>query len=358
MFGVAASLLVAEGALRVLDVAAPPVTTRQLDNLDAPGTTFHCYASNPHDEFRPLPDLTHGRWRLTKRLVTPVELPLDRAAETPWCVEYRNGSTGVRGPAVAPLPAPGTLRIAGIGDSFAYGDGVPEDRTLFAQLQQELGPGFEVLNCGQSGADMELDLRTLEWVSGNYAPQRAIVVFLPNDVRLSPELQARQSGVVDLINLRAENATTSGASPWSVHSRLTQLLAGAGSLDDVTRQTLSLYRDAYDPAKNGENLQRLEADLRRLAQLSRGGVALVLYPLLIGFEDGYPLQHVHDRVRKMAEAAGLPVLDLAPAFAGHDTASLWVHDVDHHPNGAAHQIAAQALATWLRSELPQFLEGR
>jgi hypothetical protein len=278
-----------------------------------------------------------------------VDVPLSQADETPWCVEYRSGSTGVRGAAVSPYPSPGRVRIAGIGDSFAFGDGVPEDRTLFAQLQRELGAGFEVLNCGQSGADLELDVRTLEWVAGTYRPQRAIVVFLPNDVRLSPALLARQDQVFDLINLRAENATPGGEPPWYMRlSRVTRLLGGMGELRGVTRDTLALYRDAYDPAHNAENLAEFESHLRRLAQISPGNVALVLYPLMIGFEDGYPLQHVHDRVRKLAESTGLPVFDLAPAFAGRDTESLWVHDVDHHPNGVAHGIAARAVAEWLQ----------
>ena len=82
---------------------------------------------------------------------------------------------------------------------------------------------------------------------------------------------------------------------------------------------------------------------------------LVLYPLMFGFEGGYPLQFVHDRVREMAEAEGLAVLDVAPVFDGQSTRDLQVHPVDHHPNGRAHGLAARALAEWLRSDVPGFL---
>jgi hypothetical protein len=57
----------------------------------------------------------------------------------------------------------------------------------------------------------------------------------------------------------------------------------------------------------------------------------------------------------MARDAGIPVLDLAPAFAGMDTESLRVHPTDHHPNGKAHAIAARAIADWVMEELPGFL---
>jgi hypothetical protein len=52
---------------------------------------------------------------------------------------------------------------------------------------------------------------------------------------------------------------------------------------------------------------------------------------------------------------GLPVLDLAPAFAGQRTEDLWVHPCDHHPNGRAHAIAGRALADWLQRGVPGFL---
>jgi hypothetical protein len=47
----------------------------------------------------------------------------------------------------------------------------------------------------------------------------------------------------------------------------------------------------------------------------------------------------------LAKAAGLPVLDLAPVFAGRETTSLQVH-----PNGRAHEIAAKTVAPWIIAE--------
>ena len=357
--GLALAFVCAEGLLWIVGASAPPVTTQKLENLDDPTVHYHCYATNPNGEFQPVPDVSTGRWKLQKTLLPPVEIDLERLDETPWCVEHRAAATGVRGAAVTPFPMPGNIRIAGIGDSFAHGDGVPEDRTLFADLQQELGDGYEVLNCGRSGADLELGVQTLEWVATTYNPQRAIVVVLPNDVRLSDELFARQSLVFDLINIRAEHMGDGSEQPWYLRgSRVTRLLATWSAMGRVSDDTLQLYRDSFDPAINGANIDRFRAQMQRLTAFPRGSVVVVLYPLMIGFEDGYPLQSVHNGIRAMAEADGLPVLDLAPAFAGQDTESLWVHDVDHHPNGKAHAIAAKALAEWLRGDVPEFLNPR
>ena len=51
----------------------------------------------------------------------------------------------------------------------------------------------------------------------------------------------------------------------------------------------------------------------------------------------------------------MPVLDLAPFFEGRKTSALQVHPADHHPNGKAHRIAAEAIVGWLRDEVPGFL---
>src|SRR5204862_1971065 len=126
-------------------------------------------------------------------------------------------------------------------------------------------------------------------------------------------------------------------------------------LRDIKRQTVRWYLDSYEPAHNAANLERLARDLRALASVDGRQVAFVIYPLLEDLEADYPLAPIHARVGDLARAAGLPVLDLHAAFKGRRTASLWVHPIDHHPNGEAHAIAARAIVEWLRRDVPSFL---
>ena len=44
------------------------------------------------------------------------------------------------------------------------------------------------------------------------------------------------------------------------------------------------------------------------------------------------------------------VLDLQPAFAGHDGPELWVHPTNQHPNEIGHRIAGTALYEFLARE--------
>ncbi len=85
-------------------------------------------------------------------------------------------------------------------------------------------------------------------------------------------------------------------------------------------------------------------------------VALVIYPLIESLED-YPFTSIHQQVRELARAAGLPVLDVLPRLADYPTEALQVHSSDHHPNGQAAQVAADAIAAWLKSDLPDYLQG-
>jgi hypothetical protein len=350
--GVVAALLLAEVAFRATGIGLPAVTKCRLRREDfAPGElVYGCYPTNPNDEFQPAPDVSRGTWRLMKLLVPPVELPLTDLAKTPWVVEYRRDGPDVRGPAAAESPAAGVVRFAGMGDSFAMGEGVPLERTLFAQVAKELGPGYEFLNAGVSGFNTDGEIRELEFVAPHYHCTRAIVVYCLNDVALSPAIEARMKDAYDLVNLRGAMLENDDR-PWYRRAfRTAEFFAAAGEVRQIARDTVAGYLDAYDPSKNGPNLAALEAQFRRLATWPGCRVGLVIYPMMYELDGPYPLAPCHDEVARRAKAAGLPVLDLAPVFAGRKTAPLQVHPIDHHPNGRAHEIAAKAVAPWILAE--------
>jgi hypothetical protein len=351
-FGVVFALLLAEGTFRVLDLGAPPIVKCRLRRDDwSPGElVYHCYPSNPNGEFQPTPDVSRGEWHLTRLLIPTVPLPLNHLPQTPWCVEYRTEIPPIRGPAPTAEPRPGVVRFAGIGDSFAMGEGVPYDKTLFVRLAALLGGGYEILNCGVGGFDTGGDIIQMEHVVPGYRCARALVVFNLNDVAFAPDAREKMEATFDLMNLRAPNRNADSR-PWYRRvSRVAEYFGAAADVRQVTEDTVAAYLDAYDSSKNAPNLAILEAQFRRLAQWPDCRVGLVVYPMMYGLEGPYPLQPCHDTVVRLARAAGLPALDLAPSFAGKVTTSLQVHPIDHHPNGRAHEIAAKAIAPWILGE--------
>ena len=173
----------------------------------------------------------------------------------------------------------------------------------------------------------------------------------------SRELQERQDYINDLINIRDAHLDRYEAEQWYTgHLRVFELIGSRMSRSRIHSETIQWYLDCYDPSQNGNNLRNQAEAFSTIGTLANCRTAVVLYPLMEGFETGYPLAAIHQKARTMAQNAGLPVLDLAPVFANRKTSDLWVHPTDHHPNGAAHALAAAAILEWLRKDLPGFLE--
>ena len=67
---------------------------------------------------------------------------------------------------------------------------------------------------------------------------------------------------------------------------------------------------------------------------------IVIFPFM---EDlgRYGFTDIHEKIRKVAAAHGIPCLDLLPAFAGLGDASMQLSPAfDHHPSARANAVAA------------------
>ncbi len=345
-----AGLLVADLALSL--VQPPRMSGKRLLIPVGQPFGFHCYPTNPNGEFEPAPK-PEAHWKLRDVSIPPQELPLDRLKETPWCVRYDLNSQGLRGAVVTPKPVTATVRILGVGDSFAIGEGVSVNDTLFAQLDRVLGDRVQVLNAGRSGYDTALELALMRKMVPKTHAHRTIVVFLLNDIKMPRALRKRERWINDLVNVREQQLWAGKDQPWWLRSRMLKWVAAWWQMRSITSATVQWYLDAWDPAINPLGVGRFRDDLHAMAQVSANGLVLVLYPMLLQL-DNYPFARIHQQVATMAHEASIPVLDLAPAFASQTASTLHVHDVDHHPNARAHAHAAKVVATWLRS-IPGFL---
>jgi hypothetical protein len=357
--GIVVGLACAELMVRLLGMSPPRVSSKKLLlNSAEPATVYHCYPSNPNGEFQAVPETTQGDWQLLTYAFEPRPLPLERLRETPWCVQYRYSSKQIRDREYDEFPPPGVVRIAMVGDSFVFGEGVPEEKSLPRQLHALLGDRFEVINGGQMGANTIDEAAILSVIAAEAHCPRAILVVIPNDVPLTARLEVQQKYINDLILIRDEYVQKHEARAWYAgHSRLLWILGARSDMSRIHRNTIQWYLDSYDQKFNGPNMAKQAEALQAVAAIPNCRTAVVLYPLLEGFETGYPLAPIHAYLANIARRAGLPVLDLAPFFAGRTSSSLWVHPTDHHPNGSAHQLAAQAISDWLRSSASGFLEG-
>jgi len=89
---------------------------------------------------------------------------------------------GLRGAECALAKAPGTRRVAVLGDSFTLGIGVRDEDTLPAQLQRALGRAdVEVLNFGVSATQTVEHVRYLEGYALGFDPDVVVLVYFLND---------------------------------------------------------------------------------------------------------------------------------------------------------------------------------
>jgi GDSL-like lipase/acylhydrolase family protein len=346
----AVTLMAAELALRAAGYV--PHRLRATARLvDAHWTLLlDCYPSNPRGYF----DVDLRTPASRDRYFHLAPHRYDQVAERdPYAVEVRYNSLRFRD--VEPSPRPeGVRRVAIVGDSFTEGQGVKELDTYPRVLEKLLdagGGGWEVRNCGRRGADFPQLNEAFEDCL-RYSPDVVVYAMVLNDADRSPEFQAKQSYVNDWILdrgmlLEGKPAPELG---W-LDSRLHALVADRIEAWRTGRATARWYRDMYgEPNRAGwERTQGYVRDMNRRTLAAGGRFLVASWPLMIHLEGDDPFADVSEKIGRFCLAAGIPRHELRAAFRGRDTASLWVHPVDMHPNEIAHRLAAESLAPAVRA---------
>ncbi len=241
-------------------------------------------------------------------------------------LSYEIDAAGYRSGAAAGIPT----ALLVMGDSFTFGEGVrvPDRFTeRLAASSRDVLAGAGIYNAGVPGWSTMDEVAVLPELLAARRPRAVLIVAQPNDAVPIAHAQRRDGG--DLLAL-----------PGAGGLRLLALLRAPGA----ARATEEWYRSYWLGANRrfgdglGVALQVAAEECARAG--ARLGVAC--FPLLHRLDD-LPLADVHAELSRKCRVAGIPYLDLGAAFAGRDEAALWVHPTDHHPNAAAHGIAAAAL---------------
>lgn len=256
----------------------------------------------------------------------------------------RTNSLGFRGPEVGPKSA-ARYRIAIIGDSFTWGQGLSEEQRFSNLLEQYLGPGYEVLNFGTPGHDMPEHLQVLEQV----LPLRPDFVLLQLYINFFEAPDMVRPAAAPLLPWRPLNG-------WLMESSALYCLAanqwvhvqeGAGMVESYAHY---MQRNLGDP--NARNSLQVFVLLRDFIERTRAAgvpVGTVLFPNQMYPDSAYPFDYLHARLRTTCVAEKIPCLDLRPVFAHFaDPRVLWVNRFDPHPNALANLRAATAILNAFR----------
>ena len=238
-----------------------------------------------------------------------------------------------------PKPA-GIYRIAVIGDSFTYGNGLDQGQRFSDRLQQWLPAGYEVLNFGVAGNNTPHHLNTLRAAVLPADPDFVLLQWFVNDIE-GADLSGRPQ-TWPLLPIPAWhrwfNAHSALYTVANMRWAEAQIMLGRAP-------SYAEYLKARTGDENSPDAQRDAALLREIIASARGRqtpIAIVLFPdpgQDLG--DGYPFAFLHDRVLALCRAEAIPCIDLRAALAVvKDRRALWVSPFDHHPSAKANEIAA------------------
>jgi lysophospholipase L1-like esterase len=350
--GTLAAFLLGEAFCRVLGLKAkePGRIFRISDgaNVTFPGRAGHTvidlYNSNPRGVF-PV-DLNDAATRqdLMRRKFTRVE---EAWKTNPFGIAFTYNSRGFREREFTPKP-PGARRVVFVGDSFTEGMGVQEGATAVKLVEKRLqreGHAIEAWNLGVRAYDFP-DLERVFDIALELEPDVVILDMVLNDGARSEELEKRWPRANDWIMVRQAQPS------WlERHSYFAAFAARRYEDLRVGQDTAAWYRALYSD-QNRDGWMQTRASLQRMrAACKERGIAfgVALWPLLVGLEAGasYPFEAAHAQIRTGVERAGIPFLDLLPALRGQDSASLWVHPSDLHPNERAQALVSPVLADFV-----------
>ncbi len=261
---------------------------------------------------------------------------------------YPRNQWGMRDVDYGPKPT-GRKRVLMLGDSFTYGLGVYDETQIFpAILERRLNEmdrfpgGVDVLNAAEPGSLTGDWLESYQRAVAEFDPDVVIAVFFLRD-------GTRLGSMPNFFGpLRDEVVRRNRASQLYRVSYLYRLVRDRLDWNLVaeryTREMIDAYLGSEEQTAEWTAASRHLRQLRDQAQQRGARFGLVIFPVLVQLDEGYPFLEICDLLEAYAgEQLEVPLHSLLPAFLGEDAPDLWVSPMNQHPNARGHAIAADSL---------------
>ena len=321
-------LLLAEGLVRVLDVSVPIVPIVE-DRLLAP-------LKDPVLKFVNRPN---GIKRVTYE---------EKGRR--WTVEMRLNADRFRGPRVDLEKPVGRKRIACLGDSHTFGEGVPNGATWPDHLRKLVGDDVDVINAGVDAYDTMQEALWYERFVEDWNPDTVILAYFPNDVAargVGGEVQK------DKLAIWTHPRQTGWIRTLRKHSKAADVLC-----DRIyNRRSLGARQLAWNDRYVDEDpgWQRARRGLIRLRDRCAAEgreFCVALFPYLVEEADVFVSSEALAIVAAFCEQNAIPCFDGEPALLEElarvtKAQDLRVAQSDFHANGRAYGAFSKALAAWL-----------
>jgi lysophospholipase L1-like esterase len=249
---------------------------------------------------------------------------------------------------------PGEIRIAVVGDSYAYGQGIEREEDRFTELLEASlrGRGIpaSVYNLSFPGNDTPQETEVVRnlYNEGSSA-DLLILAYVPNDMIQeqcsSPEFEAAKARLESVPAWVSFLTERSLALSLLYHRLVTFRDPGFLGYD---RMVLGCRRN--DSSWQHHLLEL--GILVRFARLVAPTFAVVTFPLQHPAWERDEFDGLHRDLDDYWRSQGVPHLDLLPEFKKRPIRDLMAGRWDSHPGEEANRIVARAMEDWLPALLP------
>jgi len=241
-----------------------------------------------------------------------------------------------------PPKTPGRYRIAIVGDSFTWGNGLEENERTSNLLEQFLCANYEVLNFGKPGNNMpeHLDVLAQALTTG---PDFVLLQIYINDFETPEMVRPRAYPLLpESLDRQLQESSLFYDLMRDQWGHLQEVL---GISEDYVHY---MERNLRDP--NAPNAKQAYGNLREFFRRARAAgvpAGAYLFPATDALGSNgksYPFGYLHDGVKSVCAEEKVPCLDLFPTFSTFpDPRVLWVSPFDAHPNAMAAKRAAYSI---------------
>jgi len=260
-------------------------------------------------------------------------------------VLFETNEFGFRGPDRTLVAAPGTFRVALIGDSIAMGAGVEYEATYGSLLEKRLNSErldatYEVLNFAVAGLNTRIILYRLKRLGLRFAPDLIVYGYTLNDIADRHYIHS----YVDHGNYeRYARSPIRIVQVLGPHWRMfvEAVFAPQGSYVNELHENYFHNEAAWADLLAGFD------DLARTGRESAACVVLFIHASLQTLNVLHPFQKEYDVVAEAAKQRGLFVVESFDGLRGRNAPDLWVASDDAHPNEQGHRILAELLGSGL-----------
>ncbi len=262
-----------------------------------------------------------------------------------WFDEIDVNSLGFREREIDLTKPENMFRIAVIGDSITFGQGVGEENRFTNRLEKRLneltgsGQSYEVLNFGLPGAETVDHVRFLQDSVLKTDPDFILLQWYTNDVE-GKDKSVRPKTRNIPIELRSRSALFTLLQMSSV--RLQRDLSLVGSYEDYM---IARFGDPKGPSSLAAE-QALQ-EFIDIANKRDIPVGIMLY-----IERRSSLDFLAQRVLQICEREVITCLYLGDMFEAYkeDPSRLWASNYDRHPGALAHSLISDQLIDTFEEE--------